>query len=333
MTGKKIGFTTTIPIEVIFASGNIPVDLNNIFITDQDSMSLVREAEVKGFPRNMCGWIKGIYSAAKKYGIERIIAVTQGDCSNTYALMEILQMDGVDIIPFAYPYNRDRDLLRLQIKKLMDSFGVKERDVTDSKKRLDRIRTKVHRIDQMTWKENTVTGFENHLYLVSTSDMNGDPEGFEKNADEFLESLGKRDTLQEEVRLGFIGVPPIFSNLYEFIEKKGGRVVFNETQRQFAMPYRTDDIIEQYRMYTYPYDIFGRIRDIEEQVKMRGVHGLVHYVQAFCYRQLEDLILRSKENHIPILTLEGDSPAELDARSKVRIEGFIEMLKNRKRKR
>ena len=60
--------------------------------------------------------------------------------------------------------------------------------------------------------------------------------------------------------------------------------------------------------------------------------GLVHYVQAFCYRQLEDLILRSKGNHIPILTLEGDSPAELDARSKVRIEGFIEMLKNRKRK-
>lgn len=329
---EKIGFTTTIPIEVIFASGNIPVDLNNIFINDEDSMSLVRSAEINGFPRNMCGWIKGLYAVTKKHKIKKVVAVTQGDCSNTYALMEILQMDGVEIIPFAYPYNRDRDLLKLQINKFLETLKVKERDVIESKKRLDKIREKVHRIDRMTWKNNLVTGFENHLYLVSTSDMNGDPEKFEKDIDIFLSSLKNRRSFNSEVRLGFIGVPPIFNNLYEFIELKGGRVVFNETQRQFAMPYKTSDIIEQYRLYTYPYDIFGRISDIGEQVKAREIHGIIHYVQAFCYRQLEDLIIRSKKNNIPILTLEGDHPIELDARSKIRIEGFIEILKNKNKR-
>ena len=327
---ERIGFTTTIPVEVIYASGNIPVDLNNIFITDDNSMELVRDAEIKGFPRNMCGWIKGLYASVKKHGIKKVIAVTQGDCSNTYALMEILQMEGVEIIPFAYPYDRDQDMLRLQIDKLREAFNVSEEEVEASKKKLDKVRAKVHKIDRMTWEKNTITGFENHYYLVSTSDMNGELFAFEKDIDTFLSSLKKRKPFDKEVRLGLIGVPPIFTNLYPFIEEKGARVVFNEVQRQFAMPYQTDDIVEAYRLYTYPYDIFSRIDDIQEQIEMRKIQGLIHYVQSFCYRQLEDLILRSKETRIPIMTLEGDNPAELDERSKIRIEGFIEMLKRDK---
>jgi benzoyl-CoA reductase/2-hydroxyglutaryl-CoA dehydratase subunit BcrC/BadD/HgdB len=30
----------------------------------------------------------------------------------------------------------------------------------------------------------------------------------------------------------------------------------------------------------------------------------------------------------PVLTLEGDKPSPLDARSKIRLEGFIEMLEH-----
>ena len=33
---KKIGITTTIPVEVIFASGNTPIDLNNIVVSSSD---------------------------------------------------------------------------------------------------------------------------------------------------------------------------------------------------------------------------------------------------------------------------------------------------------
>jgi benzoyl-CoA reductase/2-hydroxyglutaryl-CoA dehydratase subunit BcrC/BadD/HgdB len=52
-------------------------------------------------------------------------------------------------------------------------------------------------------------------------------------------------------------------------------------------------------------------------------------VQAFCFRQIEDLIVR-KRLKMPILTLEGDRPGPLDARTRIRLEGFIEMLKARK---
>ena len=32
--GARVGFTTTIPVEVVLAAGLIPVDLNNLFIAD-----------------------------------------------------------------------------------------------------------------------------------------------------------------------------------------------------------------------------------------------------------------------------------------------------------
>jgi len=33
--GKRIGFTTSLPIEVILAAGHTPIDLNNLFITEK----------------------------------------------------------------------------------------------------------------------------------------------------------------------------------------------------------------------------------------------------------------------------------------------------------
>ncbi len=123
---ERAGFTTTVPVEVILAAGLIPVDLNNVFITSDDPGDTVDRAEAIGFPRTTCGWIKGLYLSAKEMGIEQIVAVTQGDCSNTHALMELWQADGLQIIPFAYPYDRDADLLRLQIHKLMDALGASE---------------------------------------------------------------------------------------------------------------------------------------------------------------------------------------------------------------
>ncbi|HAG06826.1 MAG TPA: 2-hydroxyglutaryl-CoA dehydratase, partial [Peptococcaceae bacterium] len=105
----KVGITTTIPVEVIYAAGWTPVDLNNLFITSQDPRGLVEEAERAGYPRNICAWIKGIYGVVLAHSeIKTVIAVTQGDCSNTHALMETLALTGLKIIPFAYPFDRDR---------------------------------------------------------------------------------------------------------------------------------------------------------------------------------------------------------------------------------
>jgi benzoyl-CoA reductase/2-hydroxyglutaryl-CoA dehydratase subunit BcrC/BadD/HgdB len=323
---KTVGLTSTIPIEIVFAAGLKPVDLNNLFIASDRPETLVKQAESVGFAHNICAWIKGIYSSALNNNIKHIIAVTGGDCSNTIALAEILGREGIAITPFEYPFNRNRDSLAAQMDKLRSTLSTTWDKINAVRERLDMIRGKLREIDRLTWEENLVTGLENHLFLVGSSDFNSDPDQYEKDLDAFIENVAKRSPRKDEIRLGYLGVPPIFSDFYEFIESMGGRVVFNEVQRQFSMPYTCNDIVDQYLKYTYPYDIGGRIEDIKRAVKERKLDGLIHYTQTFCFRQLYDMIIR-KESPVPVLTLEGDRPGKIDSRIALRIETFIEMLR------
>jgi benzoyl-CoA reductase/2-hydroxyglutaryl-CoA dehydratase subunit BcrC/BadD/HgdB len=327
---SQIGITTTIPVEVVYAAGEVPVDINNVFITDPDPAVLVEEAERAGFPHNVCGWTKGIYAAVKRANIGRLIVVTQGDCSNTHALTEVLTDEGVEIIPFAYPYDRDRDLLALSIDKLREHLGASPQEVAATKRRLDDIRAKVHRIDSFSWRTGAVGGGQAHYFQVCCSDFNRDPEAFDREVEGFLMSIESCEPPEASppeglLRLGYIGVPPILTDLFDFIETLGARVVFDEVARQFAMPFDTDDLVEQYRLYTYPYDVFGRIADIQAEIARRRLDGIIHYTQSFCFHQIEDMIIR-RHLDLPILTLEGDRPGHLDARTKLRIESFVEML-------
>lgn len=324
----KIGITTTVPVEIILAAGYTPVDLNNIFIMDNEPNKLVEAAETAGYPRNICGWIKGLYSVvlSPENNINKIIAVTQGDCSNTHALMETLQLAGVETIPFAYPFDRDYDLLRLQMDKLIKILGTDWDSVEQQRKRLVKLRKKVAEIDALTWQKNNVSGIDNHIFQVSCSDFDGNVDLFEKKVDQFLLKAQTAAEKGEELRLAFIGVPPICPDIYNYLESIGARVVFNEVQRQFAMPNEVADIVTQYQLYTYPYGVFGRLEDIQEEIDKRNIDGVIHYVQSFCYRQIEDMIFREKLN-VPLLTIEGDKPGKIDARTKLRIDSFVEMLK------
>jgi benzoyl-CoA reductase/2-hydroxyglutaryl-CoA dehydratase subunit BcrC/BadD/HgdB len=103
-------------------------------------------------------------------------------------------------------------------------------------------------------------------------------------------------------------------------------VVFNEIPRQFSMPHQCRDLTDQYLRYTYPYDIFARITDIAESVSQRRLDGLIHYTQSFCFRQIQDRLLRQSLN-VPILTIEGDRPATLDHRTRLRLEAFVDVLR------
>ncbi len=330
----KIGITTTVPIEVIYAAGHVPVDLNNVFVSRPDREGLLEEAEAVGFPRSFCAWIKGIYGVAKKtQDLAAVVAVTQGDCSNTHALMETLQSEGVEVIPFAYPYERDRELLRVQMQVFMRRLGTDGAAVQAAVHRLDAVRSRAHEIDRLTWEEGLVTGFENHLYLVSCSDMEQDPEAFGRKMDGFLARARQRAQdasfrpAKDMVRLGYLGVPPIAPGIYDFLERLGARVVYNETQRQFSLPFGTADVVEKYRLYSYPYSVFYRLEDIAREVKRRRLAGLVHYVQSFCFRQVEDIIMR-RYLDVPILTLEMDRSSGVDARTGTRLESFVSMLKD-----
>ena len=118
----------------------------------------------------------------------------------------------------------------------METFGVSWPKVARTQNRIKSIREKLVLLDKETWEGNRVHGWENHLFLVNSSDFNGNLDRYEEELTTFLKTLSHRPKLRKAVRLGYIGIPPIQSGLYEFVEAMGGRVVFNEIQRQFSMP-------------------------------------------------------------------------------------------------
>ena len=322
----KIGITSTIPVEVVFAAGHTPCDLNNIFISASDPEYFVRRAEDAGFPRTTCAWIKGIYGVLLEEKIDTIIIVSGGDCSNSIALGEVLAHDGKRIIPFSYPLNPDIATMEVEIEKLTLDLDTDKNKVTACKRQLDPIRLKLAELDRLTWQENLVSGAENLLHLVNSSDFNGDPELFSANLDEFTARTLKRQPTNRKIRLGLAGVPPIISNLFEVIEDLDAAVVFNEVPRQFSLPWGPQSTIaEQYTRYTYPYQVERRLDDIVKACVERRIDGLIHYTQTFCFRQIEDILFKRKLN-IPILSLEADQPGPVDGRTLTRIETFIEML-------
>ncbi len=321
-----IGITSTVPVEVIFASGAVPVDLNNLFIASGRSLELVRKAEEAGFPRTVCSWIKGIYQAwAERTELRKVIGVTQGDCSNTHALMELIESRGGLVIPFEFPRNRDRTSLLREIGRLAAALGTDVEAAEHFRELLGPIRSKLAILDELTWKGDGISGWENFSFLVSSSDFGSDPQRFENTLDSFLLEAERRLPRPPKVRLGLLGVPTILDGLHDFIETLEGRIVFNEVPRQFSMPPRGGDLADQYLSYTYPYDIHGRIEDIRTAVRDRKLDGLIHYTQSFCFRQIQDILLR-ESLPVPILTIEGDQPLPLDAQLRNRIQAFMELL-------
>ena len=325
---KRIGITTTVPVEVILAAGAVPVDLNNLFVSDPDPSSLIAIAEKAGFPLNTCAWIKGIYGATLKYAIEEVICVTGGDCSNTLMLMEVLRHRGVETIPFAYPAAPDESLMRVAINKLANELGTTAEAAENVRQELTPIRGLTSEIDRLTCQENKVSGKENHLWLVSASDFNQDIGVFTERLAMTIEQAPKGPVYPvDELRLGFVGVPPVYAaEFYPFLERCGGRVVFNEVQRQFAMPYDVDSLAEQYSRYTYPYATDQRLADISTAIVERRLDGIIHYVQSFCHRAIGDIIFRS-ELGVPILTIEGNADFGLSQHLKTRLEAFLDMLR------
>lgn len=330
---KKIGFTTTIPVEIVLSAGHVPVDLNNIFVARSDPSALIEEAHTDGLPRNCCSWIKGLYTVgAKLKVVDEIIAVSNGDCSNTHALTELFGEAGIPVYTFSYPYNEPypSKALKTQMELLADKLGTTLKAASQYCEKTDKIRDKLKRLDRLTY-EGEVSGFENHLWLVSSSDFNGDAGKFLNDVDDVIAKASLRKKNNKNIRLGYIGVPPIIPAIYDFIESKNCKIVFNEVQRQFSIPSENADYVERYIEYTYPYGVMGRINDIAERIRERRIDGIIHYVQSFCFRQIQDTLIK-KYLSVPVLTIEGDMPGNLDGRTKIRIDSFIEMLESKKKK-
>ncbi len=326
---NNIGITSTVPIEVLMAAGLRPVDLNNIFISDPSPERLVRAAERYGFPLNTCTWIKGIFSAVLEQKIDTVIGVTSGDCSNTQMLMEVLELNGVKTIPFAYPGKPDASEMARELKAFASSFGATVEAAEKVREGLRPCRALLAELDRLTWQENRASGMENHYWLVSGSDLNGDPSRFYADVQNVITEVKARQPYPKDMlRLAFCGVPSVYGKeLYPFLESKGARVVFNEIQRQFAMTAPAVSLAEQYTAYTYPYATAVRIADIAAECQKRRIDGIIHYVQAFCHRAIGDIVFRQGLKY-PILTLEGGAEFGLTQHTRTRLEAFLDMLQN-----
>lgn len=328
---KKIGLTTTVPIEIFVAAGYIPVDLNNIFVTSEDHMQYIDLAERDGFPKSLCAWIKGLYGVCIKHDIKEIVGVIGGDCSNTKALSDLLTYKGIKVYEFSYPGSRKSEDMEVELNQLMMTLNVDRNKVEENRMAFNKVRALAHEIDRLTYEDLKVTGFENHLYLVNCSDFEGDTEKYAASMKQAIENFSKRTPLKKKLRLGYIGVPPMTADLYSFVETLNASIIYNEVQREFSFPrgHQAQNIYEQYIDYTYPYNSHFRIEEIKNQIKERHLDGLIHYTQAFCHRAIDDIIIKASIN-IPILNIEGDQLNTLDARTKLRIEAFLDMLSDLK---
>ncbi|MBI4215849.1 MAG: 2-hydroxyacyl-CoA dehydratase [Chloroflexi bacterium] len=332
-----IGITTTVPIEVLLAAGLRPRDLNNRFIAHPQRERLLAAAERDGFPLNCCAWIKGLYAICLEEGLERVLCVTTGDCSNTQMLMEVLRLRGVETIPFAFPEQPDPEAMAHALAGLARRLGATMAAAEEMRVRLAPVRALALELDRLAWQEGRASSAEAHSWLVATSDFNGDFERYQSElAAQIAKSQRRQPYPEDMLRLGYLGVPPIFApELFSYLESLGARVVFHEVQRQFAMPppaapAEGRSLAHQYSRYTYPYSVFHRLGDILPQLRLRRLDGVLHYVQAFCHRGIADIIFRHALP-APILTLEGNADFHLDAHARTRLEAFLDLLRRRQR--
>jgi benzoyl-CoA reductase/2-hydroxyglutaryl-CoA dehydratase subunit BcrC/BadD/HgdB len=249
------------------------------------------------------------------------------------------------------------------LEEFASALGADLSEAERWRERLAPARAAAAEIDRLSWQEGRVHGLENHLWLVSASDFCADPPRYEREARAFIESARARSPLPCSLRLGLCGIPPIVPALYGFVEEFGALVVYNETQRQFAMtaggpaacvraldasptaqPAAASEapssasaaksqppggLAEQYTRYTYPYGVFPRAADVRAECERRQLDGLIHYVQSFCHRRIEDRIMRDSVS-VPVLALEADRPGPLSGQMKTRLEAFLQMLAARK---
>jgi benzoyl-CoA reductase/2-hydroxyglutaryl-CoA dehydratase subunit BcrC/BadD/HgdB len=247
--------------------------------------------------------------------------------------MEVLKLKGVNTIPFAYPDSPNLLHMQACFESLAKTLNTTVDEAEKMRMELERARSLAREIDELTWKDNVASGFENHYWLVSASDFTGDVSEYEKGLSRLLSECRTRKPYSDDMlRLAYIGVPPVFArDLYRFLERNGARVVFNEIQRQFAMPHQCNSLAEQYCKYTYPYSLSERLNDILPELRARRVDGVIHYVQAFCHRGIGDIVLREYIK-LPMLTVEGNNEYNLTQHLKTRFEAFLDVVKRHRDK-
>jgi len=321
-----IGFTAAIPLEILIAAGRQPVDLRQLFLASENPGELIDEAELAGFPVNCDPWLKGFYSCILRHGIREVIVVTNNQ-PGISELAALLSLHDVRVFPFTYPADRSAESLALEIKKLARHLGAAPADIDQARQQLNRIRGKINRIDRLFREQQRGSSRQVIELLLATCDMQGDPQAFADQVDSRLTELEHQPRRPQQLQLACIGEIPLCSNLYETLEEQGAAIIYCEQGRQAAMPFESDSLVEQYRQFTLPYDIFTRISFCRNDLDHTPTDGILLFSNSAPAQQIGEMLIRQQLRY-PLLTLFNQRPGELDAANRMKLEGFLDTLRS-----
>jgi hypothetical protein len=309
----RIGITALVPPEIVYATGNVPLDINNFVPTSTVA------------PRDkLCAWtaIWRDLTLLGKIEMDKLVVVAGGDCNNAVVDGEKLELAGIDTHYFMYPFDGSAMALREELDKLVDFLGGSLNEGTI--KMIGALKRKAMETDSLRvrGKVSSKVGFN---IIVSGSDLAGNPELFKKKMEETMKS-----EISYDYRVALLGTPPIFSDFHEFLEQLGLHVVYDEMPYEFLRLEGSSlqEIAESYRDYTFARNISHRISFVKKELKKREVDGVIHFHQFACHHKLEDPILRNALNKegYPYITIEADLPSKTPQQTALRLEAFKERL-------
>ncbi len=308
-----IGITALVPAEIIYSSGNAPVDLNNF----------VPFSSI--FPEDkLCAWsaIWRELVISGKVKIKKIVVVAGGDCYNALVDGERVEAHGIPAFYFIYPFDRNLKIFAENLKGLEEFCGGFEYDAYSKVVELKR---RALEVDMLRVRDNlnSQKGFE---VLVSSSDLSGNLQKYEDK----LENI-KEEEVEYSHRVALIGIPPIYPDFHEVLQNLGLHVVYDEMPYEFARLYGRNikEVARSYSQYTFAGSIFDRLNFIEKELKRRKAEAIIHFQQFSCHHKLEDSLLRkrlSEELGYPYITIEADLPGRTPEQVKLRLEAFAERL-------
>ncbi|HID71429.1 MAG TPA: 2-hydroxyacyl-CoA dehydratase [Thermoplasmata archaeon] len=311
----KVGITALVPPEIIYGCGWSVEDLNNKIPFTQ------RRPKTK-----LCAWaaLWREMVLSSEFDINKLVVVAGGDCLNTVVEGQKIEMAGFKTHYFFYPFHKEKGFFSNELQKLIEFLGGLK-DITMFE-RIHRIKEYGLLLDRLRVERQLPA--ETFRYLISFSDLRGDPIQFEKELLSFLKKIEKMESEEGKIRLALVGVPPINHDFHEACKELGFQVVFDELPYEFlrARGKTHEEIVNSYINYSFARPFRHRLKVIKNELKKREVDCVVHYTQYACHHILEDEILRETLDY-PILTVQGDLPGRVSEQTKLRLEAFAEVLK------
>jgi hypothetical protein len=302
-----------VPPELIYGCGQVPVDLNNFVPTS--------EVPPRG---KLCAWTATWRDALIRgdIAVDRLVVVAGGDCHNALVDGQRVAMAGIPTHYMFYPFDGNEDEMSDHMASLEAFLG----GITDQAalNRIADIKDVCMELDNARCRGD-ILGSRVFRHLIALCDLWGDVDRFEESA---KMALKDRPAEVPDLRIGLVGVPPIYPDFHEVCESFGMQVVHDELPWEFtrlggrSRGART----RNYAGYTFARDLEYRFEALGRELRRRRVDGIIHYTQYACHHVLEDDMLREGFD-LPMLTVQGDLPRKCPEQERLRLEAFAELLR------